>query len=166
MNGFATPSSGTTLRRLYSRDLELRHDSVRGDEREFVHPHLNELIRKAGGPKAVLAAAAAQPVDGSHGSGPALAVTDTHALLFHATKRNEQNVEVKQYPIGAISSVQITQSILICRFEIALPQCTETEKVTLKYNYPDSPSFLKAFTVLRHLLGQPIPSMHGEEIAG
>ena len=43
-----------------------------------------------------------------------------------------------------------------CRFEVFVPNGNGVDTVGLDYDYPDSPRFLRAFTLLRHLMGQPI----------
>jgi len=48
------------------------------------------------------------------------------------------------------------RSLLGCRFDLFLPAEEEVDKVTLKYDYPDSPAFVRAFVTLRHLLGRPV----------
>jgi hypothetical protein len=62
-----------------------------------------------------------------------------------------------------MSSVELTQSLVACRFEAFVPAMEEVDRVTLRYNYPDSPTFLRAFIALRHLLGQPSRPLDGRK---
>jgi len=157
LEGFARPPTATAARRLYNDKPSAgpaRDDGEEGDL-EAKHPHLHDLLARVG-EDSVLAAAAARPVDG-RGLGPALALTAGRLIVFDGGSHKDLQARCQEYPVAGISSVEITQSLLGCRFEVFTPAAEEVDKVTLRYNYPDAPPFLKAFIALRHLLGQPIP---------
>ena len=103
----------------------------------------------------MLATAAARSPDG-RGVGPALVVTPQQVILFHGSKAVAGSLDCHEYDIADISSVEMLQSLPGCRFDIFLPAEEEVDKMALRYDYPDSPAFVRAFITLRHLLGQPL----------
>lgn len=157
LDGFARPPASTAARRLY--DDKPSAGPPRDDDEEVdveaKYPHLRDLLARIGEDN-VVAAAAARPVDG-RGLGPALALTASKLVVFGGGSRKDLQAGCQEYPVPGISSVELTQSLVGCRFEVFVPAAEEVDKVTLKYHYPDAPSFLRAFIALRHLLGQPIP---------
>ena len=158
LEGFARPPTSTAARRLYNDKPSAGPASDEGEETdvEAKYPHLRDLLHRVGSTENVLAAAAARPVEG-RGLGPALALTPTKLVLSPGGSHKDLRTGCQEYPVASISSVELTQSLVACRFEVFVPTAEEVDKVTLKYHYPDAPSFLKAFIALRHLLGQPIP---------
>jgi inorganic pyrophosphatase len=157
LKGFARPPVSTVVRRLYDDNPPAglpRSDDEEVDL-EAKYPHLHDLLARVGEDN-VLAAAAARPVEG-RGLGPALALTTGKLIVFDGGSHKDLRARCQEYPVAGISSVEITQSLVGCRFEVFTPAAEEVDKVTLRYNYPDAPPFLKAFITLRHLLGQPIP---------
>jgi hypothetical protein len=87
-------------------------------------------------------------------TGPALVLSDSRLILSAGAKKRGRSTTVS-YPIAQISSTEITQSLVGCRFEVFVPNDDGVDTVTLDYDYPDSPRFLRVFTLLRHLMGQP-----------
>lgn len=118
------------------------------------YPHLEKLIKQAG-EEDVLAAAAARGPEG-RGLGPALVVTPTRAIVFAGARSKKDMIQGHVIPIASISSVEAVQSVIACRLDMFLPDGEEVDKVTMKYDYPDSPAFIHAFITLRHLLGRPL----------
>jgi hypothetical protein len=86
--------------------------------------------------------------------GPALVLTDSRLILSPGAKKKGRS-HITEFGIGRISSVEITQSLVGSHFEVSVPHNGRVETVVLDYNYPDSPHFLRAFTLLRHLMGRP-----------
>jgi hypothetical protein len=128
---------------------------------ETEYPHLRDLLARIGDGDNVVATAAARPMEG-RGLGPALVLTPTKLVLFPGGSRKDLQPSCREYAVADISSVEVTQSLISCRFEVFVPAMEEVDRVTLKYNYPDAPAFLKAFMTLRHLLGQPISVANGD----
>ena len=154
--GYAVPVSSTALRRHYGADRGLPREvgQCRDGGIVFEHPRMDELVAMAGGADAALASAAARPVEGYH-TGPAMVVSERGVILLPGARKGECAAP-KRFPIPAVSSLQLTQSVLVCRFEVFVPSGGETERVELKYNYPDSPPFVTALTLLRHLMGRAV----------
>ena len=154
---FVHPSAPTAARRLYDQKPATNPSRDEGEETDVVekYPHLGDLLSRIAGTEDVVAAAAARPVEG-RGLGPALVLTATKLVLFPGGSRKDLQPSCREYPVAGISSVELTQSLISCRFEVFVPAMEEVDKVTLRYYYPDAPSFLKAFVGLRHLLGQPV----------
>jgi len=153
---FARPPLSTAARRLY--DDKPPAGPPRCDEEgdlKAKYPHLRDLLACIGSADNVVAIAAARPVEG-RGLGPALALTASKLVVFGGGSHKDLQARCQEHPVAGISSVEITQSLVGCRFEVFTPAAEEVDKVTLRYNYPDSPAFLEAFITLRHLLGQPI----------
>jgi inorganic pyrophosphatase len=158
---FAGAPESTAARRLYDDKPSAgpsRYDEV-GDL-EAKYPHLRDLLARIGDAEDVVATAAARPVEG-RGLGPALALTASKLIVFDGGSHKDLQARCQEYPVAGISSVEITQSLLGCRFGVFTPAMEEVDKMTLRYNYPDAPAFLRAFIALRHLLGQPIPLADG-----
>lgn len=118
------------------------------------YPHLGELIGQAG-EEEVLAVAAARGPAGD-GPGPALAVTPNRVIVFAGAGPRGVRMLARSIPIASISSVETVQSVIACRFDIFVPHQEGVDRLTVKYGYPESPAFLRAFTTLRHLLGRPV----------
>ena len=154
---FAHPLTPTAARRLYDDKPPAglaRRDDEEGDL-EVKYPHLRHLLDRIGDGDNVVATAAARAMEG-RGLGPAMVLTANKLVLFPGGSRKDLEPSCREYPVAGISSVELTQSLVGCRFELFVPAMEEVDKVTLRYNYPDAPAFLKAFIALRHLLGQPI----------
>lgn len=167
LEGFASPTTSTAARRLYD-DRPPAGPTKRDDEEadlEATYPHLRDLLPRISEGDSVVATAAARPMEG-RGLGPALVLTPNKLVLFPGGSRKDLQAGCREYPVAAISSVELTQSLISCRFEVFVPAAEEVDKVTLKYNYPDAPPFLKAFIALRHLLGRPIPNGSADVGAG
>ena len=163
LEGFASPTTSTAARRLYDDKPTAgpsKHDEEVGDL-ETEYPHLRDLLARIGDGDNVVATAAARPMEG-RGLGPALVLTSTKLVLFPGGSRKDLQPSCREYAVADISSVEVTQSLISCRFEVFVPAMEEVDRVTLKYNYPDAPAFLKAFITLRHLLGQPISVANGD----
>jgi hypothetical protein len=158
LDRFGRPLAPTAVRRLYDDKPSAGLPRSDDEEVDLVarYPHLRHLLDRIAGAEKVVAAAAARPVEG-RGLGPALALTASKLVLFPGGNQKDLQAGCREYPVAGISSVEITQSLVGCRFEVFTPAAEEVDKTTLKYNYPDSRAFLKAFITLRHLLGQPIP---------
>jgi inorganic pyrophosphatase len=156
LEGFTGAPASTAARRLY--DAEPSAGLPRSNDEEVdleaKYPHLRHLLDRIAGGEKVVAAAAARPVEG-HGLGPALALTASRLVVFAGGSQKDLQAGCREYPVANISSVEVTQSLVGCRFEVFTPAMEEVDRMTLKYNYPDAPAFLKAFIALRHLLGQP-----------
>lgn len=120
------------------------------------YPHLERLVSQAG-QEDVLAAAAARGPEG-RGLGPALVVTPTQLIVFTGARSEKDRVEGASVPIDAVSSVEVLQSVISCRFEAFMPRGERIDRVSLRYDYPDSPAFVLAFITVRHLMGRPLPS--------
>jgi inorganic pyrophosphatase len=156
LEGFARPLAPTAVRRLYDDKPSAgppRHDDEETDG-EAKYPHLRDLLAHIGNDN-VVATAAARAMEG-RGLGPAMVLTANKLVLFPGGSRKDLQPSCREYPVAGISSVELTQSLVGCRFELFIPAMEEVDKVTLRYNYPDAPPFLKAFIALRRLLGQPI----------
>jgi len=153
---FAGAAASTAARRLYDdkRSAGLPRENAEETDVEAKYPHLSDLLAHIGRAENVVALAAARPMDG-RGLGPALVLTASKLLVFARGSHKDLQAGCQEYRVADISSVELTQSLVGCRFEVFTPGMEEVDKVTLKYNYPDSPAFLKAFITLRHLLGQP-----------
>jgi hypothetical protein len=163
LEGFASPRTSTAARRLYDDKPSAgpsKHDEDVGDL-EAKYPHLRDLLARIGEGDSVVATAAARPMEG-RGLGPALVLTASKLLLFVGGSHKDFQAGCREYPVAGISSVEVTQSLISCRFEVFVPAMEEVDRVTLKYNYPEAPAFLKAFITLRHLLGQPISVANGD----
>ena len=154
---FVHPSAPTAARRLYDQKPASNPSKDQGEETDVVekYPHLGDLLSRIAGTEEVVAVAAARPVEG-RGLGPALVLTATKLVLFPGGSRKDLQPSCREYPVAGISSVELTQSLISCRFEVFVPAMEEVDKVTLRYYYPDAPPFLKAFIALRHLLGRPV----------
>ena len=156
LKGFTPPPLCRAARRLYADRPSAAlpgHDDGEGDL-ETRYPHLRDLLVHIGGDNTV-ATAAARPVNG-RGLGPALALTASKLAVFTGGSLEDLQARCLEHAVAGISSVELTQSLVGCRFEVFIPAMDEeVDRVTLKYHYPDSPTFLKAFIALRHLLGQP-----------
>jgi inorganic pyrophosphatase len=157
-------AGASTVRRVYrEKPAPSRNGALSLGDLTAKYGHLAEVIAQAGDAE-VLAAAAARGPEG-RGRGPALVVTQHEVIVFAGSRARTGRVECQSYAIADISSVEIVQSLPGCRFEIFLPSEEELNKVSLEYDYPDSPAFVEAFTTVRHLLGAPVPSAsrHGSQ---
>lgn len=152
LDGFVRPGSRAVARVL---DAAV-DDGRRVDRRELLarYPHLGQLIGQAG-EEDVVAEAAARAPEG-RGLGPSLVVTPTRVIVFAGARSRERIVPAREIPIASISSVEVLQSVIACRFDVLVPDEEAVERITLKYDYPDSPAFVRAFIALRHLLGRPL----------
>jgi hypothetical protein len=157
LDAFARPREHA-LARVYDGSPDAG-DRIDRQELLAKYAHLGQLIEDAGD-EDVLAAAGARGPDG-RGLGPALAVTPTRAIVFTGAKAKAGAVHRRVIPIASVSSVETVRSVLGCRLDIFVPGEEGVERITLKYDYPDSPAFVHAFTTLRHLLGRPV-SVGGE----
>jgi hypothetical protein len=83
-------------------------------------------------------------------------VTPARVIVFAGAKSRKEAMDGRDIPIAAVSSVEVIQSVIACRFDIFVPDEEEVERVTLRYDYPDSPAFVHVFRTLRHLLSRPL----------
>jgi len=143
------------LRRMYETEVELsgRALTATSDDKPPDEARLEELRHRAGEGEEVVAEATAEAVTGM-AIGPALVLTDSRLILSPGAKKRGRS-HIVEFRIGEISSVEITQSLVGSHFEVSVPRDGRVESVVLDYNYPDSPRFLRAFTLLRHLMGRP-----------
>jgi hypothetical protein len=143
------------LRRMYETEVELsgRALTATSDDKPPDEARLEELRHRAGEGEEVVAEATAEAVSGM-AIGPALVLTDSRLILSPGAKKRGRS-HIVEFRIGEISSVEITQSLVGSHFEVSVPRDGRVESVVLDYNYPDSPRFLRAFTLLRHLMGRP-----------
>jgi len=143
------------LRRMYETEVELsgRALTATSDAKLPDEVRLEELRHRLAEGEEVVAEATAQAMSGM-AVGPALTLTDSRLILSPGAKKKGRS-HVVEFPIGRISSIQITQSLVGSHFEVSVPRDGRVETVVLDYNYPDSPRFLRAFTLLRHLMGRP-----------
>lgn len=58
--------------------------------------------------------------------------------------------------VDEVSSIEVIQSLIGCRLSVIVPAGGGQRKITLRYAYTQSPPFLDAVAVVRHLLGQPL----------
>ncbi|MBI2913968.1 MAG: inorganic diphosphatase [Chloroflexi bacterium] len=152
--GHFLSAGSVSVRRLYTEETAVAGQDDEGREELMArYPHLAEGVSRAGGQ--VVAAAAARGSQGK-GLGPALVVTDQSVLVFGGSRSAGIRVEWQEFTVANISSLEMVRSLLGCRLELFLPEEEELDKVTLKFDYPDSPAFARAFVTLRHLLGRPI----------
>ena len=143
------------VRRVYDgKPAGVAREALGMNELKDKYPHVVDVISQAG-ENDVLVAAAARGPEG-RGRGPALVITPDRVSVFPGSRSVRGPVACQQYAIADVSSVEIVQSLPGCRFDIFLPTEEEVEKVTLRYEYPDSPAFAEAFVTLRHLLGKPL----------
>jgi inorganic pyrophosphatase len=142
-------------RRLYDTKVELsgRALTATSDDRQPDEARLQDLRHQVGEGEEVVAEATAEAVSGM-AIGPALVLTDSRLILSPGAKKKGRS-RIVEFRIGRISSVEITQSLVGSHFEVSVPRDGLVESVVLDYNYPDSPRFLRAFTLLRHLMGRP-----------
>jgi len=155
LDRFARLEGCRSPRRLYETEVEIAGRAASGGvgDQPSDETRLEELVRQIEDSEEVIATASARPVGGM-ATGPALVLSDSRLFLSAGAKKRGRSTTVS-YPIAQISSTEITQSLVGCRFEAFVPNGGGVDKVTLDYDYPDSPRFLRAFTLLRHLMGQP-----------
>jgi inorganic pyrophosphatase len=155
LDRFAELEGCHALRRLYEKEVEIAGRAASGvvGDQPSDETRLEELVRQIEDSEDVIATASARPVGGM-ATGAALVLSDSRLFLSPGAKKRWRSTTVS-YPIAQISSTEITQSLVGCRFEVFVPNGGGVDTVTLDYDYPDSPKFLRAFTLLRHLLGQP-----------
>jgi len=153
VQGFIEPE-GRAPARVYAADGGFPGEKVSPEELGRKYPHLSDLTD--GIPRGALLAAAASRGPEGHGLGPALAVTAADLIVFEGSRTRRRPVEAMRTLISDVSSVEIVESVIKCRFDIFVPRDEEVERITLRYDYPDAPAFLRAFTVVRHLLGRPV----------
>jgi len=155
LDRFAELKGCHALRRLYEKEVEIAGRAASGGvgDQPSDETRLEELVRQIEDSEEVIATASARPVGGM-ATGPALVLGDSRLILSAGAKKRGRSTTVS-YPIAQISSTEITQSLVGCRFEVFVPNDDGVDTVTLDYDYPDSPRFLRVFTLLRHLLGQP-----------
>jgi inorganic pyrophosphatase len=156
LDRFAELEGCHALRRLYDKEVEIAGRAASGGvgDQPSDETRLEELVRQIEDSEDVIATASARPVGGM-ATGPALVLCDSRLILSPGAKKRGRSTTVS-HPIAQISSTEITQSLVGCRFEVFVPNGDGVDIVGLDYDYPDSPRFLRAFTLLRHLLGQPI----------
>lgn len=152
LRGFSEPAPGALARVYEGRPAGLAKPELGPLAGE--HGHLEQVIAAAGGAD-VLAAAVARPPEG-RGLGPMIAVTAERVAAFPGGRLQEGRI--RTLPISSISSVELTQSLIMCRLDIISPGQEGPGRLSIRYDYPASPAFTQAFIVLRHLLGRaPIP---------
>ncbi|HSP56130.1 MAG TPA: inorganic diphosphatase, partial [Dehalococcoidia bacterium] len=150
LRGFVEPGEAAPAR-TYVDDPGLSEPELPFGELAARYPYLMDVT----GGDPVLAAAASRGAEG-RGLGPALAVTPIEVRVFTGSRSTRRPVEVRRIPIAGVSSVELLQSLIKCRFDIFVPGDEEVDRVTMRYDYPDSPAFLQAFIAIRHLLGRPL----------
>lgn len=150
LDAFARPPANAVAR-LYEGAPDLGGHVDQGDL-PTTPPHLAELVQLAGKGQ-VLAAAAARAPEGQ-GLGPAVVVTSTRVLVFAGARSRKGGLQPLDIPIPSLSSVELTQSLIACRFDLFIPHDEDVERITLKYDYPDSAPFRRVFVTVRHLLGR------------
>jgi inorganic pyrophosphatase len=149
-NFIATPAQGVL--RLYEVNPSSK-DRTQWLQLAGEYPQLATLIETAAEPL-VKSAAAGRPARGK-GIGPALVATDDGLLLYRGGQKLGANPG-RLLPLSAITSVTLVQSLFGGRFEIFYIAAGEAQSVVLSYLYPDSEPFVKAFLVVRTLLGRPL----------
>ena len=156
LDRFANIDGCRSPRRLYDTKVEIagRALSATSDNKSPDETRLEELMHRVGEGEEVVAAAAARAVSGM-ATGPALLLSDSRLALSPGAKKKGRGAVV-DFAIAQISSVELTQSLVGCHFEVSVPRGDDVDTVVLDYDYPDSPRFLRAFTLLRHLMGRPI----------
>jgi len=142
-------------RRLYDTEVEVsgRALSATSDSQPLDESRIEELMGHVGEGEEVIATATARAVSGM-ATGPALILSDSRLVLSPGAKKKGRS-PVVDFAIAQVSSVEITQSLVGCHFEVSVPHDNGVDTVALDYEYPDSPRFLRAFTLLRHLMGRP-----------
>jgi len=155
LDKFAHLDGSRYLRRTYETEVELsgRVLAAIKDYKPLDEARIEELRHRAGEGEEVVAEATAEAMNGM-ATGPALVLTDSRLILSRGAKKKGRS-HITEFPISRISSVEITQSLVGSHFEVSVPRDGLVESVVLDYNYPDSPRFLRAFTLLRHLMGRP-----------
>jgi hypothetical protein len=145
-----------SLRRLYDAEVEVsgRALSATSDSQPPDESRIEKLMGHVGEGEDVIATATARAVSGM-ASGAALILSDSRLVLAPGAKKKGRS-PVVEFAIAQISSVEITQSLVGCHFEVSVPHDNGVDAVALDYDYPDSPRFLRAFTLLRHLMGRPV----------
>ena len=155
LDKFAHLDGSRYLRRMYDTEVELsgRALTAMSDDKQPDEVRLKELKHRVGEGEEVVAEATAEAMSGM-AIGPALVLTDSRLILSPGAKKKGRS-HITEFGIGRISSVEITQSLVGSHFEVSVPCDGRVQTVVLDYNYPDSPHFLRAFTLLRHLMGRP-----------
>jgi len=155
LDRFARLDGCRSPRRLYETEVEIAGRATSGGvgDQSSDETRLEELVRQTEDSEEVIATASARPV-GAMATGPALVLCDSRLILSPGAKKRGRSTSVS-YPIVQIASTEITQSLVGCRFEVFVPNGGGVDTVGLDYDYPDSPRFLRVFTLLRHLMGQP-----------
>ena len=150
LRGFVEPGEAAPAR-AYVDDPGLPEPELPFGELAARYPYLLDVT----GGEPVLAAAASRGPEG-RGLGPAVAVTAAEVRVFTGSSSTRRPVEVRRIPIVEVSSVELLQSLIRSRFDIFVPGDEEVDRVTMRYDYPDSPAFLRAFIAIRHLMGRPL----------
>lgn len=148
LRGFVPADGGQALRRLYPRVLPRALPDMAAVFDRAVPPPAwaHDLIAD----ESILAWAEA-PAD--RRPPPRIVVGERSVAITGAAYIPTQG---ERMPITAITSLEMTLSLLASRFELAVAEGEGVRRIVLRFDYPAAPPFLTAFTAARHLMGLPL----------
>ena len=122
LDRFACLDGCRSLRRLYDTKVEVsgRALSATSDSQPPDESRIEELMSHVGEGEDVIATATARAVSGM-ASGAALILSDSRLVLSPGAKKKGRS-PVVEFAIAQISSVEITQSLVGCHFEVTANQ--------------------------------------------